>query len=615
MKDAIGFLIFNGYALIILIIISAVFFSKKRLHQFEDNLYAGFLISILSVSISGIILGIALQIDIPYFILFLLNKIYLNCIEVWILILTFYIYVITHENSDYRKIKKGFIWAGIVILLVISFMPITITMTDGAASTTGIGVDVTYGIFTLSILFEILCLIKNFKKEMIKKYIPVISLFVVMILILGLMLYDPSFNYIINPALALITYITYHTIENPDMKMLEEVHKAKEITDNANEEKAMFLYNMTNDIRDITRDIEYSADAILDETDNKKVDIESVNNNARDIKASAARFTTMTNEILDVSSIDTANIKVYNDKYNIKLIIKELVQIYKSKAERKGLEFRTTIASDLPEYLYGDPVGVKTTLATILDNSVKYTEEGYVEFNVNAIMKNNIARLIISVEDSGYGMKADELNKIFNKRGEDKESTNLKSNLYNAKKLVTLMGGTIIPSSIYGKGTIIKVVLDQKVGETSDNLNKYEKVLDKKKILLVDDNTSSTKMITKLLKESNTILESVSSGKECLDKIRNKEKYDLILLDEEMTPLDGKAVMKKLGEIRNFNTNVILLTKNNDYEYNEDYLKYGFKDYLIKPVDKDKLLEKINKYSKENIDFYINERYNLLINL
>ena len=105
-------------------------------------------------------------------------------------------------------------------------------------------------------------------------------------------------------------------------------------------------------------------------------------------------------------------------------------------------------------------------------------------------------------------------------------------------------------------------------------------------------------MITKLLKESNTLLDSVSSGKECLDKIRNKEKYDLILLDEKMTPLDGITVMKKLKEIRNFNTNVILLTRNNDYEYNEDYLKYGFKDYLIKPVDKDKLLEKINKYSK-----------------
>ena len=598
MKNAIGFIIFNAYALIILVIISIVFFSKKRLHQFEDNLYAGFLISILSVSISGLILGISLQFDIHYFIQFLLNKIYLNCIEVWILILTFYIYVITHEGADYKKIKKVFILVGAIILIFISFMPIQINVIDGAASTTGLGPDITYGIFTLSILFEIFCLVKNFKKEMVKKYIPVISLFVIMIVILCLMLYDPTLNYIINPSLALITYITYHTIENPDMKMLEEVHKAKEITDNANEEKAMFLYNMTNEIRDITRDIEYGANAILDETDNKKVNIENVNNNARDIKASAAKFTTMTNEILDVSSIDSANIKIYNDRYNIKLIVKELVQLYKGKAEKKGLEFRTSVASDLPEYLYGDAVGVKTTLTTILNNSIKYTSEGYIEFNVNAIIKNDIARLIISVEDSGTGMKAEDLNKIFNKKEEDKESTNLKSNLYNAKKLITLMGGTIIPSSIYGKGTVIKVVLDQKVGETEDNLDKYEKVLDKKKILLADDSASSVKIINKLLKDSNTILENVSSGKECLDKIRAKEKYDLILLDEEMSPLDGKAVMKKLQEIRNFNTSVILLTKNNEYEYNEDYLKYGFKDYLVKPIDKDKLLEKIKKYSK-----------------
>ena len=355
---------------------------------------------------------------------------------------------------------------------------------------------------------------------------------------------------------------------------------------------------MNNEISAVTRDIASSADAILEETGNKKVNIDNVNNNARDIKASAARFTTMTNEILDVSSIDTANIKIYNDRYNIKLIIRELVQLYKGKAEKKGLEFRTSIASDLPEYLYGDAVGVKTSLNAILSNSIKYTDSGYIEFNVNTIMKNNIARLIMSVEDSGSGIAASELSKIFNKKEEDKESTNLKNNLYNAKKLVTLMGGTIIPSSVYGKGTVIKIVLDQKIGENVGNLDKYESVLDKKKILLVDDSASSVKIITKLLKESNTTLDSVSSGKECLDKIRSKEKYDLILLDEEMTPLDGKIVMKKLKEIRNFNINVILLTKNNDYEYNEDYLKYGFKDYLIKPIDKDKLMEKISKYCK-----------------
>ena len=107
----------------------------------------------------------------------------------------------------------------------------------------------------------------------------------------------------------------YFTIENPDMKVIEEIHRAKEISDNANEEKSMFLYNMTNEIRGITKDIDYSADNILEEVDNKKVDVLNIGNSAREIKNNTAKFTTMTNEILDISQMDS-NIKIYNDKYN-----------------------------------------------------------------------------------------------------------------------------------------------------------------------------------------------------------------------------------------------------------------------------------------------------------
>lgn len=160
------------------------------------------------------------------------------------------------------------------------------------------------------------------------------------------------------------------------------------------------------------------------------------------------------------------------------------------------------------------------------------------------------------------------------------------------------MGGTIIPSSVYGRGTTIKVVLDQKIADMDDALDKYESVYDKKSILLVDDNVSSGKIFTKMLKDTNIELSIVTSGKECLDKIRNKDKYDLILLDEDMEPLDGITVMRKLKEIRTFNTKTILLTKNNDYEYNDDYLEYGFDGYLLKPIDKDKLFELIDKYLK-----------------
>ena len=566
-------------ALPIIIIIIISFNTKKHIQNSETKIYN----YLITTNLIGLVIELLCSTACRYYtvyplISFFVLKTYLIYLIGWTA--TFAIYVLRITLTKWKNIYKNIHWSILIILFIIIYsLPIDVVASNNyeVFYTTGVGVNFSYLISGVYVIEIFIILISNIKKLKDKKYLPVFIFFIIgtaAILIQR-----------INPQILLLTYsqtviclIMYFTIENPDMKMLDEVHRAKEITDNANEEKAMFLYNMTNEIRDITKDIDHSADAILNETDNKKINIENVNDNARDIKASAARFTTMTNEILDVSSIDSANIKIYNDKYNIKLIIKELVQIYKSKAEKKGLQFRTTIASDLPEYLYGDSVGVKTVLTTILNNSIKFTENGYVEFTVNAIMKNNIARLIISVEDSGIGMKADELDKIFNKKEEDNESTNLNSNLNNAKKLITLMGGTIIPSSIYGKGTIIKVVLDQKVGETTDNLDKYEKILDKKKILLVDDNESSIKMITKLLKDSNIILDSVSTGKECLDKIRNKEKYDLILLDEKMKPLDGITVLKKLKEIRNFNTNVILLTRNSEYEYNEEYLIYGFKD-------------------------------------
>ena len=144
----------------------------------------------------------------------------------------------------------------------------------------------------------------------------------------------------------------------------------------------------------------------------------------------------------------------------------------------------------------------------------------------------------------------------------------------------------------------MKIVLDQKIAESDSKLNKYEKALDKKKVLLVDDNDASVKLITKMITDTNIILEISNSGKDCLDKIRDKEKYDLILLSEKMEPLDGITVMKKLKEIRNFNTKVILLTRDNDYEYNEEYLKYGFIDYILKPLDKTKVLYRMSKYLK-----------------
>ena len=596
---------FTIYSLFYSVLLNIVYFARKRLVTFENKIFEKLMIT----NLIGVILAIGSYftiVNIDKYPIFnvIVSKGYIVYLLTWITLFSVYIFAISIDDSKNRKKKinriiKGFSILYVIFLIVIIIKPLYYHNAGGAVYSYGPSANVMYVVSSVYIAIWIVRLIINYKKIRDKKYLPIFAFMLLGVVVIIIQKSHPELL-LMTSMETFIVFLMYHTIENPDMKILEEVHRAKEISDNANKEKTMFLYNMTNEIRNITKDIDYSADDILDETSNKKVDVEVINDAAREIKGSTAKFTTMTNEILDINSIDSASIKIYNDKYNVKLIIKELVTVYSKKCNVKNIAFRPSIASDIPEYLYGDSVGLKQVLDIILDNSVKYTSSGYIEFNVNAIIKNNIARLIITVEDSGTGMKADDIIKVFNKKNDrNEDSLNLNNNLYNAKALITLMGGTIIPSSIYGTGTTMKIVLDQKVAKEADEkLDKYEEVYDKKKILLVDDNISTEKIVSKLLKDTNIELDYVSLGKEALDKIRGKEKYDLILLDEVMDPLDGVTVMKKFKDIRNFKTNVILLTRNNEYEYNEEYLKYGFSGYLLKPISKDKLFEIIDKYLK-----------------
>ena len=596
---------FTIYSLFYSVLLNIVYFARKRLVTFENKIFEKLMIT----NLIGVILAIGSYftiVNIDKYPIFnvIVSKGYIVYLLTWITLFSVYIFAISIDDSKNRKKKinriiKGFSILYVIFLIVIIIKPLYYHNAGGAVYSYGPSANVMYVVSSVYIAIWIVRLIINYKKIRDKKYLPIFAFMLLGVVVIIIQKSHPELL-LMTSMETFIVFLMYHTIENPDMKILEEVHRAKEISDNANEEKTMFLYNMTNEIRNITKDIDYSADDILDETSNKKVDVEVINDAAREIKGSTAKFTTMTNEILDINSIDSASIKIYNDKYNVKLIIKELVTVYSKKCNVKNIDFRPSIASDIPEYLYGDSVGLKQVLDIILDNSVKYTSSGYIEFNVNTIIKNNIARLIITVEDSGTGMKADDIIKVFNKKNDrNEDSLNLNNNLYNAKALITLMGGTIIPSSIYGTGTTMKIVLDQKVAKEADEkLDKYEEVYDKKKILLVDDNISTEKIVSKLLKDTNIELDYVSLGKEALDKIRGKEKYDLILLDEVMDPLDGVTVMKKFKDIRNFKTNVILLTRNNEYEYNEEYLKYGFSGYLLKPISKDKLFEIIDKYLK-----------------
>ena len=590
-------------AIVYSMLLMTVYFRKKVFKSKENKVYS----ILVVVSFFELIVELILDFVGPMYkeipnVSYFVARLFSFGVELWITILLCYVLFVClsiKKKERYIPVVRNIAIVLMVIFTTLNFiLPLNFKYDGYIAYTYGPSVNIIYLSAFLYSFIGIIALIRNIKNIKDKRFFPIL----IFLIVGGIASYIQYMNpglLLATPIHAFITFLMYFTIENPDVKMIEEYHKAKEISDNANEDKTMFLYNMTNDIRLITKDINYNTDAAINEMSNKKVDKDLVNDYLRAIKENTARFTTMTNEILDVDSIDSASIKVYDDKYNIKLLLKKIVTLYSDECSKKGLTFRSDIASDLPEYLYGDNLGLKNVLTSILDNSIKYTKEGYIELNVNTIIKNNIARLIITIEDSGIGISPDEMDSIFYKRKEEIDGNDIKNNLFTARKLITLMGGTIIPSSNYGNGTTMKIVLDQKiVEESNEKYTKYESAYDEKKILLVDDNISTEKIISKLIRDTNIKLDYVSLGKEALDKIRGKEKYDLILLDEVMDPLDGVTVMKKFKDIRNFKTNVILLTRNNEYEYNEEYLKYGFSGYLLKPISKDKLFEIIDKYLK-----------------
>ena len=589
------FFIFN--ALVYIILLMFIYFSKRRYKSKENKIYSILIIT----SFIGVLLELGCRLTIPLLneipkTTFLINKLYLVYLLTWVTLLSLYTFIIVkNPQSKFKYTKILIIMTYIINIIIIFYLPINYYNDGELMYTYGLSV---YWVYILSFIYIMISIIKillsktNLKD---KKLIPIIAFIIIGTITTIIQLINPGML-LATSMETFVTVLMYFTIENPDMKMLEEVNKAKKISDNANQEKSMFLFNMTKEIRNISRNIDDHADNILSEVSKEETNIENIGDNAREIKYDISKFNTITNDILDVSNIDASNIKIYNTKFNIKLIIKGLVSIYKEKCQEKGLEFRTDIASDIPEYLYGDSINLKKVMITLLDNAIKYTNNGYVELNVNFVKKIDICRLIISIEDSGIGIKPEELDTIFYKKKEELNRNNLKNNLYTAKKIITMMEGTIIANSDYNKGTTMKIVLDAKIVPTKENV--YIKEYDNKKILLVDDSETCEKIIKKLLRGSNITIERTEYGKYCLDKIRSKEKYDLILIKDELKPLDGYTIMTKLQEIRNFNIPCILLTKNTKVEYDDSYQKYGFKDYIIKSNDKNKILNTLDKYLK-----------------
>ena len=576
------------------VLLMIAYFSKDKIKTLENKVYSKLII----INFIGIILELFCTIFAGYakdYLVFytILNKLFLVELTIWCSVFSVYVFLISSKKeknelkSYLKKVSIFHIVIDVITMFLIFVLPVQFNINDlgYVMYSYGPSVNIVFISSTLYIILMFTCLIRNFKNIKNKKYLPIYVYMVIGVLVGIVQKLHPEILAFTSME-AFITVIMYFTIENPDKKL----HTSKKIADAANEDKSMLIYNMMNEVKSIASDINKSSEVILNSNN-----LEENRFFAREIISSNNKLYGMANNIYNIDVIDDINVKTVKNKYNIKLLLKEVISKNKELFEDKDISFRFNIDSNLPNTLYGDSINLKNVLNTIIGNSYKYTDKGYVELSVNAIFKKDIVRLIIKIEDSGIGIKAEDLEKCLNKNTKDQNS------LYGARKTINIMGGNLLISSEYNKGTIVTIILDQKI--YTNNKDNYDNYVNNKKILIIDDNNSGIKLISKILDKHNILYDSSNLGKEALDRIRKGEKYDLILLDEDMPYMNGISVMNKLNKIKGFDTKVILLTKNSNIIYDDIYKDSGFSDYIIKPINKDDLMNKINKYLKQTFIF------------
>ena len=593
-------------SLIYILLISFVYFTKKRIENYDNKIYS----AILLVTIFGIVLDISqlilIRLYMPSLIIKIIGKIFLVYILCWTCMFCSYILSLSSEsklNGILSKLRFVILYCGISGVLA---LPLEYYHSESQIYTYGLSTKVVYaGVCSYIVVMVVSCVINIIhNKKKINKYVPLILFLATGTASTILQFYNPSFL-LTSPCEVFVTILTYFYIENPDLKMINALELAKNQAEKANHAKSDFLSSMSHEIRTPLNAIVGLSEDTLTYKDQMP---EEVIENSKDIINASQTLLEIVGNILDINKIESNKMEIYENPYNFKEEITKMCRVTQTRIGEKNIKFNLSIADDIPYELIGDKAKVKEVINNIFTNAIKYTDQGEINLTIKCIndLNKNVTNIIVTCQDTGKGIKAELINRLFTKfdrldieRNTTTEGTGL--GLAITKSLVEMMGGNINVQSQYGKGSIFVIQIPQKISIlTKPYIVEPEKHVTsinygQKRVLVVDDNKLNIKVARKALSDFNFDIDECYDGEECLGKIKDGNKYDLILMDIMMPNMGGDVAIAKLKENPDFDIPVIALTADAIAGAKEKYLEEGFIDYIAKPFSRDQIKEKFDK--------------------
>ena len=509
------------------------------------------------------------------------------------------------EHSRLQLVIKYFFrvyfWVAELLIFV---TPVSYTVTDKGNYEAGIGAGIMFVSIPL-FLFHMVCnMIRHWKYVHPKKRSVIAYAMTIEIVVTGLTAIDMSLL-LAGMGLTMIALSFYLVLENPDVRLLQQAREEKRKADETNASKSAFLSVVSHEIRTPMNAIVGMTDLLLSgeltATQEKYL---------KNIKTSGDALVMIVNDLLDQSKIEAGKMEIVEDVYEWAPLLENVRMIVENRIDTKPIHVIMKVDERLPERIVGDSLRIRQIIINLMNNAVKFTEEGYVELSIQIEAEDEGGfRLRYAVKDSGQGIRQEDLEHLFQafsqvdqKKNHSKEGTGL--GLSISRDFVHLMGGELSVASEYGSGSEFFFTLYQrKADENAKSLDEEVRELRDKefkavgaRVLLVDDTPINIKIVKKMLEEHGIAVDSAGSGAKAHELVK-ENRYDIIFMDYMMPYMDGVEATQKIRSFAQEETDiaksdyyknvpVVALTGDCFDETKELFRKAGMDDFLEKPIQK-----------------------------